>query len=89
MVEFTIIGFLIGVALALHFKMFVLVPVMPSTLVVVTIGELLRGETIWWIAVAWVLVAISVQFGYFIGRILQLGLDEKAREIKLRTRPTT
>jgi hypothetical protein len=68
MVEFTIVGFLLGVALSLHFRIFVLLPVIPLALAVVAISEGLLGRTISWIAVASALVLTSIQLGYLIGR---------------------
>jgi hypothetical protein len=81
MVELTIVGLLLGSALSLHFKMFVLVPVMPFTLTIVAMGEGSFGQTISWIAVALALVASSVQMGYFMGSSLLFGTDKKFREI--------
>jgi hypothetical protein len=86
MVEFTILGFLVGAALSLHFKVFVLVPVMLFTFAAEAVSEVVRGETIAWIEIASVLFA--VQLGYFGGGILQYVYDEKShREIQPRTRP--
>jgi hypothetical protein len=80
MVEIAIFGFLVGAALSLHSKVFVLVPVMLFTFA----G--LRGESISWVEIASVLLA--VQLGYFGGGILQYLFDEKSRrEIQPRTRP--
>jgi hypothetical protein len=73
MVEFTIFGFLVGAALSLHFKVFVLVPVMLFTFVAVAVGEVVGSETISWIEIASVLLA--VQLGYFDGGILQYVFD--------------
>jgi hypothetical protein len=86
-VEFTIFGFLLGVALSLHCRMLVLVPVIPLALAVVATSEWLLGSTILWIAVASALVLTSVQLGYFIGSILLSFVgSEKFREIKVLTR---
>ena len=80
MVEIAIFGFLVGAAVSPHFKAFVLVPVMLFTFA----G--LRGESISWVEIASVLLA--VQLGYFGGGILQYLFDEKSRrEIQPRTRP--
>jgi hypothetical protein len=70
MVELTIVGLLLGSALSLHFRMFVLVPAMPFTLTIVVMGEGSLHQTILWIAVALALVATSVQLGYFMGSAL-------------------
>jgi hypothetical protein len=70
MVEVTIFGLLLGGALSLHFKMFVLAPVTPVMLTIVAMGEGSLHQTISWIAVALALVATSVQLGYFIGSAL-------------------
>ena len=86
MVELTIVGLLLGSALSLHFRMFVLVPVMLFMFAVVAVGEGVRGETISWTEIASVLLA--VQLGYFGGGILQYVFDEKPNREKLdRTLP--
>ena len=75
--DFTIFGLLVGATLALHFRMFVLVPVIPLTLAVVAVGDALHGETILWITP--VLAATSVQMGYLTGGILQFAVEERSR----------
>jgi hypothetical protein len=70
MVEFTIVGLLLGSTLSIHFRMFVLVPVMPFALAIVAMCEGSFGQTISWIAVVVALVATSIQLGYFIGSAL-------------------
>lgn len=81
MVAIAISGFLIGVTLSLRFRVFVLVPVTLSALAVIAVGEGLRGESIWWIALASLLTATSVQAGYLIGGLLQLAVDEGPGEL--------
>jgi hypothetical protein len=68
MVEVTIFGLLLGSALSLHFRMFVLVPMTPVILTIVAMGERSLDQT--WIALALALVATSIQLGYFMGSVL-------------------
>jgi hypothetical protein len=82
MVEFTIAGFLLGAALSLHFRMFILFPVILFTLAVVAISEGLLGRTISWIAVTSALAAAFIQLGYLIGSILFFTVDERFRRNK-------
>lgn len=77
MIEFAIVGFLVGASLALRFTVLVLVPVMPITLAAVAVGEGLRGGAISWIEM--VLVAASVQLGYLSGGILR-SVEKSRRE---------
>jgi hypothetical protein len=89
MVELAVIGFLVGTALS-NTKIFVLVPTIPLMLAIVTAGKAVRGETILWMEVAMILVATSIQLGYFFGGILRFAVDEKSlREIKPRAKLTS
>jgi hypothetical protein len=89
MVAFAVIGFLVGTALS-YTNVFVLVPVIPLMLAIVAESKIFRGETVCWTEVAMVLVATTVQLGYFIGGILRFAVDEKShREIKVRASITT
>jgi cytochrome c biogenesis protein CcdA len=89
MVAVTIIAFLIGITLSLRLRVLVLVPVTLSVLAVISVGEGLRGEAIWWIALQSFLIATSLQSGYFIGGLLQLAVAEESGALKRRTRPTS
>ena len=62
----------------------------PLMLAVVAAGEVLRGETILWMDVAMILVATSVQLGYFLGGIFRFAAGEKPlRDIKARAKLTS
>lgn len=77
MVTLAIIGLLVGAALSLHLRMFVLVPAIPFMLALAAIGGMLRGETAWWTVGAMAAVGMSVQLGYFGGSVLRFAIDEK------------
>jgi len=89
MVGFAVIGFLVGTALS-NTKVLVLVPAIPLMLAIVTAGKAVRGETILWMEVTMILVATSVQLGYFFGGIFRFAVDEKSlRDIKARAKLTS
>lgn len=85
MFEWAIIGFLVGTVLSLHFKMHVLFLV-SFVLVVVAIGRGIRGDAILWIELETVLIATSVQLGFFIGGVVYLMIDRKSGR-RTRTSP--
>jgi NADH:ubiquinone oxidoreductase subunit 6 (subunit J) len=76
MVGFATIAWLIGAALSLRFKVFVLVPAISVMLVFVAVAEVTRGETIWWTSAAMLSVAVSAQLGYFGTGILLFIVEE-------------
>jgi hypothetical protein len=77
MAAIAIISVLVGASLGLRFKVFVLFPAIPSVLAIIAVGGTLRDQTIWWIVVAMVVGAISVQLGYFCGSFLWFGVHKK------------
>ena len=71
MVELTIIGLLVGAAMALRFTVFALVPAIIFILAVIAMAGVVGGETVWLIVGAMAAVSLSIQFGYLGGVILQ------------------
>jgi xanthosine utilization system XapX-like protein len=64
MATLTILSVFAGAAVGLRFSVFALVPVIILTVAIVAVSGGLRGESIWWVAVAMVLVATCTQVGY-------------------------
>jgi hypothetical protein len=82
-----VIACLVGAGLSVRFNFFVLVPVLLVVLVLVALGEVARGETIWLTGATIFLAAIYAQVGYFAGSVLRF-MDENPRG-DLRIRPST
>jgi hypothetical protein len=59
-----IIGVLVGAALGLKFKLYILAPVIFIGWAFVAIDGIARGYSGWWIASAMAAVAVSLQLGY-------------------------
>jgi hypothetical protein len=57
---------LLGAVLGLRFKVWILVPAIIFGLVATAVVGLLRGDDVWSIALIMVLVATSLQIGYFV-----------------------
>lgn len=60
----------IGATLGLRFRVFVLIPAILATVLVVTAGGLIQGTGIGTIAVMNVICAVCLQFGYLGGVLL-------------------
>ena len=60
MVELTIIGLLVGAAMALRFTVFALVPAIIFILAVIAMAGVVGGETVWWIVGAMAVVSIRI-----------------------------
>jgi hypothetical protein len=60
-------SFIVGAALGLRFKAFILVPTAILGLLVIAIVGTLRGDSWWFVGLAMVLVTTALQIGYFVG----------------------
>jgi hypothetical protein len=70
----------VGATLALRFNVFALVPTtILFLLAIVAIDLLIRGDSIWWVGVAMLATAASLQLGYFAARLLQILLPGMGR----------
>ncbi len=67
MIILATIGTLIGAVLGLRFKVLVLVPVMVFALAIVAVDGIARGDSVWQLVAAMVVVATSVQLGFLGG----------------------
>jgi hypothetical protein len=59
-----IIGVLVGAALGLRFKLYILAPVIFIGWAFVVIDGIARGYSAWWIVGEMAVVAVSLQLGY-------------------------
>ena len=59
------ISFIVGAALGLRFKAFILVPTVILGLLVIAIFETLRTDSWWFVGLAMVCVMTTLQIGYF------------------------
>jgi hypothetical protein len=66
-----LMGVLVGAVLGLRFKMFILVPVFCVALPFVVVDGVSRGDGVWRLALAMIVLATSVQVGYALGNVLQ------------------
>jgi len=64
-------GVLVGAVLGLRFKVLVLVPMICAALPVIVVSGITRGEGVWRLALAMIVVAISLQLGYVLGSFVQ------------------
>src|SRR5580693_2651043 len=71
MFNLMMISFLIGGVLGLRFKVFILVPVIGSALVVAVVDGIVIEEGVWRLVSTMVVVAASLQLGYLGGSILR------------------
>jgi hypothetical protein len=65
-----LMGVLVGAVLGVRFKVLVLVPAICAALPVVVVAEIARGEGIWGLALATIVVASSLQIGYILGNVV-------------------
>jgi hypothetical protein len=73
------IAALVGATLALRFNVFSLAPTTIFLLAIVAIDLLVRGDAIWWVGVAMLTTAASLQLGYFAASLLQILLSGMGR----------
>ena len=71
MLILSLIGILVGMVLGIRCKVFVLVPVICVALAIAVIDGIARGDGLWRLAFALIVIAISVQLGYFLGLVTQ------------------
>jgi hypothetical protein len=64
-----LIGVFVGAMLGLRFKVFVLVPVICVALAIVAVGDVARGDDLWQLAISMIVIATSLQVGYFGGSV--------------------
>jgi hypothetical protein len=83
MFEFAVVAGLVGAAISIRLSVFALVPALSVLVVFLSIGEVSRGETVWSIAAAILLVATSAQLGYFAGSVLRFVLGDRRREERI------
>jgi len=81
-----VVACLVGAALSVRFSFFALVPALLVVLVLVALGEVARGETIWLTGATMLLAAICAQVGYFAGSALRF-MDENRRVNRRRESP--
>jgi len=65
-----LIGILVGAVLGLRFKVFVLVPVICIGLAIVAVDGVARGDDPWLLAISMIVIATSLQVGYFGGGVV-------------------
>jgi hypothetical protein len=68
------VGVLLGAVLGLRFKVLVLVPVICAALPIVVVAGIARGEGLWRLALAMIVVATSLQLGYILGIVVRFVL---------------
>ena len=66
------ICFLVGAVLGLRFKVLILIPAIGLSVLVVTANGIVIGESLWRLALVWVIPATSIQLGYIGGTVVQL-----------------
>jgi len=71
MVALTSICFLLGAGFGLRFRVFILIPVIGLSWVVVAANGLFIEETFWRLALIMIVVAAAIQAGYFSGTVAQ------------------
>jgi len=76
MIALALSSLFVGMALALHFSVFVLVPMTPFTWAVVAVVGMRIGETVPCIASLMVVVTITLQLGYLGGLFMWSALRE-------------
>jgi hypothetical protein len=65
------IATLVGIALGLRFRVFVLVPATSLALIVVAVDGFARHDSLLWIAAGLAVVATSIQLGYLGGSMIR------------------
>ena len=75
MLMLTITGTVVGSLLAQRYKMFILIPVVGFTMLIVAVKGIALGDSIWVTAGAMAVVATAIQFGYVGGVLLHLVVD--------------
>jgi hypothetical protein len=71
MLAVIIVSVLVGVALAIRFRVFALVPTILIVIAIVALGGALRGETARWIGTTMLVAVASMQFGYLGASLLR------------------
>jgi len=70
-------GILVGAALGLRFKVFVLVPATAVALGIVAVGQIAYGQSLGRIAIAMIAIAASIQIGYIGGIVIRFAAGAK------------
>jgi hypothetical protein len=70
--ELAIISMLVGIALGLRFKVFVLVPAVSLTIMFAVVGGIAHGDRMWSILFAMAILGTAVQFGYLAGIMIRV-----------------
>jgi hypothetical protein len=65
-----VVACLVGASLSVRLSFFALVPALSVVLVLVALGEVSRGETVWSTGATMLLAAICTQLGYFPGSVI-------------------
>jgi len=68
------IGILVGAVLGLRFKVLVLVPVICVALAIVLVDGIARGDGLWWLALAMIVITTSLQLGYILGNVVRFAM---------------
>ncbi len=84
MFNLSTVSTLLGAAFGLHFRVFILIPVMALELGIVAVDGFAIGESIGRLAIVMSLVATSVQLGYLGGSIVGFGGDRTSTRISAR-----
>ena len=71
MIILILLSVLVGAALGLRFKVFVLVPVICGTLAIVVVDGIARGDSLWRLALTMIVIATVLQLGYVLGNVVQ------------------
>jgi hypothetical protein len=66
-----LIGILLGAVLGLRFKVLVLVPVICAALPVVVVAGIARGDGLWQLVLAMIVIATFLQLGYVLGIVVR------------------
>ena len=69
--ELAIIGVVIGIALGLRYKVFVLVPAVLFAMILAIAIGVARADSVWSIVLATVVVVTAVQLGYLAGVVMR------------------
>jgi len=66
-----LLSVLVGAVLGLRFRVFVLVPVICGALAIAVVDGLARGDGLWRLVLAMIMIAASLQLGYILGIVVR------------------
>jgi hypothetical protein len=76
-IALALVGLIVGATIAMHFRVFALIPAIILMLATIAIVGMLHWESGMWIASSMALAATSLQLGFLGGGIILFALREK------------